>query len=284
MRRQRTLRHPIGCVGVGLHSGARVGLTLRPAAEGSGIRFRRLDRPGSAGIPAHCGHLVATADAGASLGEGGVARVRMVEHLLAALAICEIDNAQIELGGPELPVMDGSAQSFVLLIECAGAVEQSRPAARLEVLRPISVHDGGRQVRLEPASRLELLLRPRDGVQARGRSFGFVFSPEAGKAELAAARDRRWCPSLLDGGEPLRFADEPLRHAALDVLGDLALLGARLQARYVEHGGDHALRARLMQALLAEPAAWRLVGGDPAAASARRDAWHPVAAGQARLA
>lgn len=281
MRRQRTLRHSIGCVGVGLHSGARVGLTLRPAAEGSGIRFRRLDRPGSAGIPAHCGHLVAASAAGASLGEGEVARVRMVEHLLAALAVCEIDNAQIELGGPELPVMDGSARPFVLLIECAGIVEQSRPAARLEVLRPVSVDEGGRQARFEPAPRLELVLRPLDGAQAPGGAFSFLFSPEAGKAELAAARDRRWCPSLLDGSEPLRFADEPLRHAALDVLGDLALLPAWPQARYVGHGADHRLRARLMQALLADPTAWRLVG-DPAA-SARCGVQHPPF-GRARLA
>ena len=130
----------IGCAGVGLHSGARVGLTLCPAAEGSGIRFRRVDRLGSAPIAASLDN-VRGSDPATSLGHpaGGV---RMIEHLMAAFAACEIDNVLVEISGPELPVMDGSALPFVLLMECAGAVEQAAPAAVLELVRPLTCQLG----------------------------------------------------------------------------------------------------------------------------------------------
>ena len=135
---QRTLRHSIGCVGVGLHSGARVALTLHPAPVGHGIRFRRLDRPGSAPIPARFDCVVDTAMC-VTLGLPGGPRVAMVEHLMAAMAACEITNAMVEVSGPELPVMDGSAQPFVFLMECAGVDEQPGERPVIEVVRPVSV-------------------------------------------------------------------------------------------------------------------------------------------------
>ena len=137
MRQQRTLRQTIGCAGVGLHSGARVAVTLRPAAEGFGIRFRRVDRPGSPAIAARPGHAVRPSTVSFASPARAAITVRMVEHLMAALAACEIDNILVELRGAELPAMDGSALPFVRLMECAGTVEQSQPVARLEVLRPI---------------------------------------------------------------------------------------------------------------------------------------------------
>lgn len=248
MRRQKTFRHVIGCVGVGLHSGARVGLTLRPAEAGSGIRFRRVDRLGSSPIPARLDHVV-EAQSTTSLGRDQVPTVRMIEHLMGAFAACEIDNALVEISGPELPLMDGSAQPFVLLIECAGTMEQDAPVAELEVLEPVAVSEGGRYARLEPAAGLQLSL----AACARSKPFAFSFSPEAAKRELVAARAGAH-------GADLRYDDEEARHAALDALGDLALIPARLQARYVASGADAPLRRRLMRRLLQQPDAWRLRG------------------------
>lgn len=248
MRRQKTFRHTIGCVGVGLHSGARVGLTLRPADPGFGIRFRRVDRPGSAPIPARLDHVVETPGV-TSLGNGATPKVRMIEHLMAALALCEIDNSLIDLSGPELPIMDGSALPFVLLIECAGTVEQSMPVSHLELLRPITVKDGHREARLEPAHGLHLAITGGPG----GAAFQLAVSPEAGRRELAGAREAA-CRGASGS------ADEYVRHTALDALGDMALLSANLQARYVATEADPSLRRRLLRRLLEEHDAWRLTG------------------------
>ena len=223
MRRQKTFRHVIGCVGVGLHSGARVGLTLRPAEPGSGIRFRRVDRPGAPTIPARLDQAVASGDA-TCLGTRPMPTVRMVEHLLAALAVCEIDNALIDVNGPELPVMDGSALPFVLLIECAGTVEQAEPVAELQVLRTVAVAEGDAEARLEPADGLHLEIAPHLG--------GDTVLPELLAGERPA-RDGGGARACGAGRRAIGFPDEPVRHAALDALGDLALLPARLQARYV---------------------------------------------------
>ncbi len=262
MRRQQTFRHAIGCVGVGLHSGARVGLTLRPAEPGSGIRFRRVDRPGSPPIPARLDHAADHADA-TCLGARPLPTVRMVEHLLAALAVCEIDNALVDVNGPELPVMDGSALPFVLLIECAGTVRQDEPVPALRVLRAVAVREGGAEARLEPAGDDGLYLEVAD-AGGEAPPFALRFSPESGRRELAGAREA----ALADGGEAGgRFAgDERLRHAALDALGDLALVPARLRARYVgAAGAGPGLRQRLLRRLLAEPGAWALEGTAPLA-------------------
>lgn len=247
MRPQKTLRHAIGCVGVGLHSGARVGLTLRPAEAGSGLRFRRVDRPAARPVPARLDQ-VADHPGPTSLGQPAV---RMVEHLLAALLACEIDNALVELSGPELPAMDGSAMPFVLLIECAGTRELDEPVAEIEVVRPVAVAEGDRWARLEPAEGLHLAIGDGpDGIR-------FAFSPEACKRELAGAREEGL------RGEPRFAGDEALRHDALDALGDLALIPARLHARYAAWPADRSLRRRLLRDLLANPSAWRLRSGAP---------------------
>ena len=259
MRQQRTLRHVIGCAGVGLHSGARVGLTLRPAAEGFGVRFRRVDRPGSPPISASIEHVAAAADGVTSLGERPAAGVRMIEHLMAAFAACEIDNVLVESSGPELPAMDGSALPFVLLVECAGTVEQDRPAMRLEVLRVVSVSSAGAQARLEPGPGLELDVEAAAPASPPAR-FRFRFSPEACKSQLVAAREAA-CRAGTEDRADDRFADEPIRHAALDALGDLALMPARLEGRYAERGNDPALRRALLRRLLEDRRNWRLRHG-----------------------
>ena len=249
MRQQRTLRHAIGCAGVGLHSGARVALTLRPAAEGSGIRFRRVDRPGTPVIPARVSNLVVT-DGMLGLEHHSGARVQMVEHLLAALWVCEIDNLLIDVSATELPVMDGSARSFVLLIECAGTVEQEEMVPRFELLRPVCVESAVGYARIEPHRRLDLV------VGAPGRPLAITASPERCRTELIDAptgpvMGTAWRPDM---------ANEALR-----ALGTLALVPARVEARYVASGADAALRAQLVRRLLADRGNWRLTGGAPQA-------------------
>ncbi len=242
MRQQRTLRHTIGCAGVGLHSGARVAVTLRPAAEGSGIRFRRVDRPGAPAIAAHPGNAGGV-DGVTTLGTAAGGSVRMVEHLMAALAACEIDNVLIDCSGHELPFMDGSAQAFVRLVECAGAVDQARPVERLEILQPIEVGSSRGRARLEPGPGLEIVVEtPED---ATGPDFALLVSPDRCKRELVAARDR---PGATE---------ERLRHLALDALGALALLPAGLVGRYVELNAGPAMRCALLTKLLAERPSWR---------------------------
>lgn len=257
MRQQRTLRHVIGCAGVGLHSGARVGLTLCPAPESSGIRFRRADRPGTPAIPADLDHVVGS-DLVTSLRDGRGGYIRMIEHLMAALVACQIDNVLVEISGPEVPAMDGSAQQFVLLMECAGTVAQTEPVARLELLRPLTANSVDGHARLEPAAGLELVLKRGTGVDAR--RFAFAFSPDACKQQLVATR--HGAGAMASTG---RCTDEALRHAALDALGDLALIPGGLQARYTESGADPVLRRSLLRQLLSDPANCRLTGALPLA-------------------
>ena len=232
----------IGCAGVGLHSGARVAVTFRPAAEGSGVRFRRVDRPGTGAIAAHPANVVATGEATALAGPAGIA-VQGVERLAAALAICQIDNALVEVSGPELPAMDGSARPFVLLMECAGTAEQDLPAAELEVLRPVEVVAGPASARLEPAVELEIEAQP----AAAPGPFRLTLSCERGRNELMAA--------------PAGDA----RRAVLDALGTLALVPARIRGRYVERAAGPSLRCALIRALLTEAGNYRLLGAGPRA-------------------
>jgi UDP-3-O-[3-hydroxymyristoyl] N-acetylglucosamine deacetylase len=253
MRQQRTLRHAIGCAGVGLHSGARVALTLRPAAEGSGIRFRRVDRPGSPIIPARVHNLV-VADGRVGLEHHSGARVQMIEHLLAALSVCEIDNLLIDVSAPELPAMDGSARPFVLLIECAGTVEQDQPVPRFELLQPIAVSSSSGYAKLEPARRLELVVDVPPGMQ--GRPFAITVSPEACKSGLADAR----AASVVGAPRSDGLANDAARYEALVALGALALVPAKVDARYVARGADAALRCQLLRRLLADHGKWRLTG------------------------
>ena len=149
--RQHTLKGPIRCRGVGLHSGERVRMVLHPAAPDTGIVFRRSDVGGrGAVIPARWDRVVNARLCSALGNEDGV-RVSTVEHLMAAFAGLGIDNAVVEINGPEVPAMDGSAQPFVLLIECAGVVEQDAPRRAIRVLKPVEVRDGSRYASLEPA-------------------------------------------------------------------------------------------------------------------------------------
>jgi UDP-3-O-[3-hydroxymyristoyl] N-acetylglucosamine deacetylase len=285
-RLQRTLRNPIGCVGIGLHTGAKVSVTLHPAEPDSGIRFQRYDLRGSAAIAATHDRVTDTTMCTTLAGADG-ATVGTVEHLMAALAGCEIDNALIEVGGPEIPIMDGSAGPFVFLIECAGAIEQDRPRRFIEILRPVMVESHGRMARLEPAEGFAVDCAIRfDHPLIESQELELAFAPDAFKAEIAQARtfgfaervEELWSRGLALGGslknavvvsrdrvlneEGLRFPDEFVRHKVLDSIGDLYLAGAPLIGRFVGRCAGHALHNKLLRALFADPAAWRFVTSD----------------------
>ncbi len=280
---QRTLRSPIGCVGTGLHTGARVSLTLHPDKPDSGIRFLRYDRSGSRPLPARfdwvCDTTMCT-----TLGESGGIMVATVEHLMASLAICEIDNVLVEVGGPELPIMDGSAEPFIFLIECAGVVEQDRPRLRIEVLKPVSVTAHGKYARLEPADGFEVACEIQfDHPLIDSQAMSVRFSADEFKTKIARARtfgfaervEELWSRGLALGGslknavvvsqdrvlneEGLRFPDEFVRHKILDSIGDLYLAGGQLIGRFTARCAGHTMHNKLLRALFADPSAWRLV-------------------------
>ena len=279
--RQRTLKAPINCTGISLHSGARVTMTLHPGEPDGGIVFRRADLAGGDTlIQARWDHVVDTRLC-STLGGGDGVTIGTVEHLMAALAGCEIDNAVIDLNGPEVPIMDGSAAPFVFLIECAGVVEQDRPRWRIRVRKPITVEDGDRSASLVPAEgfsvgfdidfdnaavdrqtlRVDLVNGTFRKELARARTFGFLHEVEelhaAGLARggsldnaIVISGDR----VLNEGG--LRFADEFVRHKALDAVGDLYLAGAPLAGAFHGIRSGHGTNNKLLRKLFADPDAW----------------------------
>ena len=271
--RQRTIAEKISCTGVGLHTGKPVQVTLHPARAGSGIVFIRTDTAHPIEIPATPASLARTHLA-TTLGRGDV-QVDTVEHLLAAFYGLGIDNARVEIDGPELPGMDGSAASFAFLIRSAGGFEQAAARRAIRVRRPLEIRDGDRWIRVEPCRTLKIsyeidfdhpLIRRqqlRDYVLsaerfereiAPARTFGFVADVQAlwraGRARGASLDNTL----VLDrtrvlNRSGLRFADEFVRHKVLDLLGDLALLGARLEGHVRVKRGGHALHQRLVSEL-----------------------------------
>ena len=277
---QQTLKTPIHCSGVGLHSGARTTMTLRPADAGTGIVFARTDLPGGARVAATWKTAVETPLCTSIENRDGV-RVATVEHLMSALHGCGIDNAVIDLDGPEVPAMDGSASPFVFLIECAGRVEQALPRRALRILKPVAIREPERSVSLSPGDGLSIDFEIDFDSRAVARQRWFVtLDPGTYKREIARARTfgflhevaRLRAMELIRGGSldnavvidgdrilnegGLRFADEFVRHKVLDMIGDLYLAGGAVigHARCV-HGG-HGLTLRLLKALFAQPDAW----------------------------
>ena len=283
--RQHTLRSAIDCVGVGLHGGTRVRLTLHPAEPDTGIVLRRTDLGVS--IPARFDRVADTrlCTVLASEDEPG-AQVGTVEHVMAALAACGIDNAVLELDGPEMPVLDGSAAPFVFLVDCAGRERQGAPRRSIEVLRAVRVEQGEAFAELRPAAPgsagLDLSLSIAFPAAAIGRqALSLRLTEQAFRAELAHARTftlRHEIEGLraaglarggsldnavvVDGADVLnpgglRMPGEFVRHKLLDAVGDLALAGGPLRARFVGHRSGHGLNNRLLRALFADRAAWR---------------------------
>jgi UDP-3-O-[3-hydroxymyristoyl] N-acetylglucosamine deacetylase len=284
---QRTLKAPIGCVGVGLHSGRRVSLTLRPAEADSGILFRRTDI--DAEIPAAYSNVVDTRLCTVvGLADRPEARVGTVEHLMAALAAAGIDNVVVEVDGPEIPVLDGSAAPFLFLIDCAGIRELSSLRAAIEVTRTFRGEDGAgfAELRPEPTGTpaLNMAVSIEFDAPAIGRqALSLMLGPSVFRKTVASARTFTLVSEvaaiqaaglgrggslenavIVDGAkvlnpEGLRMTDEFVRHKLLDAVGDLALAGAALHGRFVAHRPGHALNNRLLQALFADDEAWRPV-------------------------
>jgi len=278
---QRTLEHPIRCSGIGLHSGRKVELILRPAPEDTGIVFRRKTLKGSIELPARAEHVVDTRMC-TTLGTGKV-RIATVEHLLSAMAGLGIDNAVIDVDGPEVPIMDGSSAPFVFLIQCAGIREQKRPKKVMRILKRVSVEEGNKMCAIYPAAGFRVsylldyehpLLRSRR-VQvdfckqaytrevSRARTFGFLHEIEAlqkaglalgGSLENAIVMDA--FRVINEGG--FRYEDECARHKILDTLGDLALAGYPMIGAFEGVRTGHEMNHRLVKALLANESAWRI--------------------------
>lgn len=290
---QRSLKAPIGCVGVGLHSGRRIHLTLQPAEPGSGIVFRRSDL--GRDIPARFDRVVDTRLATVLGDENWAsARVSTVEHLMAALVGCGVDNVLIELDGPEVPALDGSAAPFVFLLDCAGVVNQAVPRRSLDIRRPVRVSDGEAFAELRPGGPgLEMALSIDFAAPAIGRqALSLQLSSEAFRDELSRARtftlieevQHLRAAGLAQGGSldnavvvdqaqilnpgGLRMPDEFARHKLLDVVGDLALAGTPINGHFSAHRPSHTLNNRLLRALFADASAWRIETPEPVSAAA----------------
>jgi len=290
MMRQRTIGKPVSTTGVGLHSGERVVLTLRPADAGTGIVFRRtdLDPP----VEIRCGAARVTDTRMASTltaaddGPGSQVRVATVEHLMSALAGLGIDNLYVEVTAPEIPILDGSAGSFVFLVQSAGIVEQRAAKRFIRVRRTVEVRDGDKWARLDPHFGFKLRFSiafshpaidaTEQAVEvdfatmsyvkevARARTFGFMQDVEALRAHGLAKGGSFGNAIVMDeyrvlNADGLRFDDEFVKHKILDAIGDLYLVGHPLLAAYSAHKSGHALNNLLLRALLADQQAWELV-------------------------
>src|SRR5690606_12908750 len=278
---QKTLRNSISCTGVGLHGGQTVNMKLVPAPVNSGIVFRRTDvDPAIADIPARYDGAADLVMCTTLRNEAGV-KVATVEHLLAALSGSGIDNLVIELDGPEVPVMDGSAAPFVFLIECADVVEQEAPRRYIKVLKEIEVVDGAARAVLSPADNISIAFdidfdNPRIGKQncsynlrngtfkkeiSRARTFGFLSEFEQLK-KLGLAKGGSLENAIVLSGsdilneEGLRYDDEFVRHKALDAIGDLYLARAPIIGEFYGFRSGHALNNKLLHAFLADTSAW----------------------------
>ena len=280
MNEQRTLRRSITCAGIGLHSGRKVTLSLKPAPPDFGIRFRRADL-GGLEVPARVTHV-----GGINLATGlarDAVRVDTVEHLLSALVSLGVDNVVIELSSAEVPIMDGSAAPFVYLIHEAGVKRLPHARRYLKVLRPMSLTHGDKRIALYPSDHFKVtysiafdhpLLRHQSRTLriteesfvddiAPARTFGFLKEVEVMRQQgLALGGSLENAVVIGDTAvlnNALRFDDEFVRHKILDVIGDMALVGYPIIGHLVAHRGGHRLHTEFAAMVLAETDAWTLV-------------------------
>ena len=279
---QHTLARPARFQGIGIHTGQTVQVTLSPAPAGAGIRFVRTDVQGvDCQIPAR-GEAVCQTRLGTVIGNADGLTVSTVEHLMAALAGLEIDNVLIELDGPEVPIMDGSCEPFLAILDRAGRRPQAARRRYIEILERIEVSEEGRSASLSPADGFEVAFeivfesaaigRQRVDVcvdelvfrrdLAASRTFGFLHEVEALRAAGLARGGSLETVVVIEGDdvlnpEGLRRPDEFVRHKAIDAIGDLYLLGAPLIGRYEGLCAGHGLNNALVRAALASPGSWR---------------------------
>jgi len=287
---QHTLATPVRFEGVGIHTGAVVHAAMAPAAPGSGVTFIRTDIEGRDPRILARAETVCETRLGTVIGNADGVTVSTIEHVMASLSALAIDNAVISLDGPEAPIMDGSCEPFVRLIDRAGRRPQAAPRPWLEILAPIVARDGEKSAALLPAARFEVAFEIAfdDGAIGRqsldlvvderafrddladARTFGFLHEVEALRAAGLARGGALDNVVVIDQGQVmnpggLRRPDEFVRHKILDALGDLALLGAPILGRYEGRFSGHALNNALARAVLAAPDAWRLTTPPPLA-------------------
>ncbi|HEY0664071.1 MAG TPA: UDP-3-O-acyl-N-acetylglucosamine deacetylase [Thiobacillaceae bacterium] len=290
MIRQRTIKNVIRATGIGLHTGDKIYLTVRPAPVDSGIVFRRTDLPATPAIKA-------TADA---VGEttmsttlvAGDIKVSTIEHLMSAFAGLGVDNAIVELSGPEVPIMDGSAGPFVFLLQSAGIAEQAAAKKFIRVKRPVTVEEGDKSATFVPYDGFKVtftihfdhpVFRNRNQTASvdfsttsfvkevsRARTFGFMREIEYLRSKNLALGGSLENAIVVDdyrilNEDGLRYEDEFVKHKILDAIGDLYLLGHSVIGEYIGHKSGHALNNRLLRALLAQPDAFEVVSFDDAA-------------------
>ncbi len=287
MLRQRTLKSVIRATGVGLHTGAKVAMTLRPAQVDTGIVFRRVDLPQPVDLRAQASRVTDTRLC-STLEDHGV-KVATVEHLMSAFAGLGIDNAYVDLTGAEVPIMDGSASPFVFLIQSAGVEEQQAAKRFLRVRRTVKVTDGDKWARFDPYNGFKLsysivfdhpvLEKSAQSTTvdfgetsyakevARARTFGFMQDVEALRASGLALGGSMDNAIVMDeyrvlNADGLRYNDEFVKHKVLDAIGDLYLAGHPIIGAFSAHKSGHALNNLLLRELLAARDAWELVSFD----------------------
>ncbi|MCG6965167.1 MAG: UDP-3-O-acyl-N-acetylglucosamine deacetylase [Chromatiaceae bacterium] len=284
MIKQRTLKNVIRATGVGLHTGEKVYLTLRPAAPDSGIVFRRVDLDSPVDIPARAENVGDTR-LSTTLEKDGV-RISTVEHLLSAFAGLGIDNAYVDVSAAEVPIMDGSAGPFVFLIQSAGVEEQNVAKRFIRIKHPVEVRDGDKIARFEPFDGFKVSFgidfdhpamsegRRRSVIDfsstsfvkevSRARTFGFLRDIEMLRENGLALGGSMDNAIVVDdfrvlNEDGLRYEDEFVKHKILDAIGDLYLLGHSLIGAFNGYKSGHALNNRLLKALIAQPEAWEEV-------------------------
>ncbi len=279
---QKTIARSVGIDGVGIHTGTDVQLQLHPAPSGSGIHFRRVDC--GVEVPALAGHI-SSLELATTLGRDDV-QISTVEHLMAAIQVLGIDNLTIELNGPEVPILDGSALPYCRLLAAAGVRQQKALRKIMAITSPVEVDEGdGRTIRVAPypglrvtygidfgesaigAQRVDVELR-RDNFErelAPARTFALLRDVQRMHQQgLGLGGNEGNCVVFDENGPintELRFSDEPVRHKALDVIGDLALLGAPIWGHFEVERGGHALHFALLEALRDSPDCWTWMAG-----------------------
>jgi UDP-3-O-[3-hydroxymyristoyl] N-acetylglucosamine deacetylase len=284
MIKQRTLKSVVGTTGVGLHSGVKAAISLRPAAVNTGIVFSRADIPGAARTRAAADAVVETR-LSTCIGVGSE-RIGTIEHLMSAFAGLGIDNAYVDVSGPEVPIMDGSAGPFVYLIQSAGIEEQRAAKRFVRIDRAVEVRDGDKWARLEPyhGFRVGFTIEYQHPVfdsgqqsvfvdfastsyvreVSRARTYGFTQDVEAMRAQGLALGGSLENAIVMDArrilnSDGLRYEDEFVKHKILDAIGDLYLLGHPLVGAYIGHKSGHALNNALLRKLLGDGSTYALV-------------------------
>ncbi|MGA6925355.1 MAG: UDP-3-O-acyl-N-acetylglucosamine deacetylase [Desulfosarcina sp.] len=286
---QQTINHPVRCSGVGVHSGKTVNLSIKPAPVNHGIRFVRIDLPGTPGVTAHFNNVVDTSLATVIGAEGCI--VSTVEHLMAGLAGMSIDNAVVEVDGYELPIMDGSAGPFTRLIKSAGTARQDGRKCYFKVTQPISLSENDKSVTIYPAEAFRITCtiaydHPLIGTQTcdfvvdreafekeicSARTFGFLHEVEMMKRYGLARGGSLDNAVVIDGDRVLndgglRYPDEFVRHKLLDCIGDFSLIGMPIMGHVVANKSGHAFNHAFLEKFFKEKGSWETgtLSTDPA--------------------